>query len=90
MAIADSERQIICDGAFGDTKEPGPGPAMPGMGCDMAGGSSGGPFLLGYRRLGGQVNSVVSGAPRDEPEAIYGPYFDDRFTTLLEYAEERA
>jgi hypothetical protein len=45
-----------------------------GVGCDMTGGSSGGPWILSLGR-GNYINGLVSYGYDIEPRALYGPYF---------------
>jgi V8-like Glu-specific endopeptidase len=45
-----------------------------GIGCDMNGGSSGGPWILGLRR-GNLLNGIVTYGYASQPAAQYGPYF---------------
>jgi V8-like Glu-specific endopeptidase len=59
----------------------GEGPPPIGVGCDMSGGSSGGPWITRLRR-DNFLNSVVSYGYIDEPRALYGPYFDEAANLL--------
>ncbi len=52
-----------------------------GVGCDMTGGSSGGPWILALGR-GNYINGLVSYGYADLPGAIYGPYFSTATNTL--------
>lgn len=58
----------VDDGSFG-------APATIGIGCDMTGGSSGGPWILkfGTQNL---VNGLNSYGYNTQPLAMYSPYFD--------------
>ena len=61
-----------------DNLIPGTGALTMGIGCDMTGGSSGGPWVISGKVANkGFVNSVNSYKyiSPSEPEAIYGPYF---------------
>jgi hypothetical protein len=49
---------------------------MSGVGCDMTGGSSGGPFIIEYR-TGTYLNGNVSIRLLDAPGELYSPYFGD-------------
>lgn len=72
------EAQITCKASHGadDTGIPGSGPDPMGIGCDMTGGSSGGPWITMFQR-GSFLNSVNSYKyPSTQPNAMYGPYFD--------------
>jgi V8-like Glu-specific endopeptidase len=65
------------------TEEPGSGPAPVAVGCDMTGGSSGGPWIMGlndgysmgWHVNGGFLNGNVSYRYSNEPRALNGPYF---------------
>ncbi len=57
------------------------GPVTQGIGCDMTGGSSGGPWIFRLRR-GNYLNSVNSYGYNTQPEAMYGPYFGDAANVL--------
>ena len=49
-------------------------PSEIGVGCDMTGGSSGGPWLIGVQANGlGYVNSVTSNGSDASPQ-MHGPY----------------
>lgn len=68
-------RLITCASAYAVNDANGNGPDSTGVGCDMAGGSSGGPWILGLRRTN-LLNGVVSYGLEDTPDAIYSPFFD--------------
>lgn len=54
------------------------GPATNAIGCDMTGGSSGGPWIRVFNNTnGGYINSVNSYKYDTQPKAIYGPYHGD-------------
>ncbi|UCE00147.1 MAG: hypothetical protein JSV42_05355 [Chloroflexota bacterium] len=77
--------QQICAGSFAyrDTYPPSPYPVA--MGCDMTGGSSGGPWILNF---GGStpsqnyLNGNNSYRYPSHPEEIYSPYFDSDAKSL--------
>jgi V8-like Glu-specific endopeptidase len=76
--------QNIASYAASDTPTDGPGPDTIGIGNDLTGGSSGGPWVVGYSKAGGWVNSVnsykyVSPAM---PLEMYGPYFGNEALAL--------
>lgn len=55
-------------------------PATNGIGCNMTGGSSGGPWLINYAynsTNGNYVNGVNSYKYNNDPYSIYSPYFGD-------------
>jgi V8-like Glu-specific endopeptidase len=70
------------------------GKASPiGIGCDMAGGSSGGPWLVNYQpyQAGAlnTINGVVSYYAPGRPQQIYTPYFGSAAQQLYELALEQ-
>ena len=78
-------RQIICTASFAtwDTAYGG-SPLTQGIGCDMTGGSSGGPWLRSWNSGGGYVNGVNSYKyPSSQPGAMYSPYFDTTVKTNM-------
>ena len=46
-----------------------------GVGCDMTGGSSGGPWIIRLRR-GNMLNGITTYGYSAQPGAVYGPYFE--------------
>jgi V8-like Glu-specific endopeptidase len=70
------ERPVTCGAshAVDDDVSPTDGPYTIGVGCDMAGGSSGGPWILALGR-GNYINGLVSYGYDDEPDGLYSPYF---------------
>lgn len=75
----DGGSQQICAGSFAyqDTNPPGP-PFPVAMGCDMTGGSSGGPWILNFGGSAGG-NNLLNGNTSyryGRPEEIFSPYFD--------------
>lgn len=58
------------------------------IGCNMTGGSSGGPWLQEYNDQNGlgYINSVVSHRHSD-PNTMDGPYFDNDIKSLYDFAE---
>ncbi len=76
------ERPVICEAshAFDDAPVDNQGHPVSkgydpiGVGCDMTGGSSGGPWIMRLGR-GNYLNGLVSYGYDVEPGAIYGPYF---------------
>jgi V8-like Glu-specific endopeptidase len=78
-------RQIICAASWA-TWDNGYGgsPLTQGIGCDMTGGSSGGPWLREWNSGGGFVNGVNSYKyPTSQPGAMYSPYFDSTVKTSM-------
>lgn len=64
-------------------------PATIGIGCDMTGGSSGGPWILGFKRLGtngNYLNGLNSYGYSNVPNVMFSPYFGDMAQALWQYA----
>jgi V8-like Glu-specific endopeptidase len=76
----DGSRQVVCASsyAYSDTSF---SPATMGVGCDQTGGTSGGPWILGYG-TGNYVNGNMSYRYTSYPLEMFSPYFDDRAGTL--------
>lgn len=70
------QRMIVCAGswAYGDGSYAGE-PYPVGMGCDVTGGASGGPWIVGFRG-GSRVNGVVS-YRYDRAGEVFSPYFGE-------------
>jgi len=65
-----------CSAAFAVQDDMGgTGPDANGVGCDMTGGASGGPWILRLRR-GNLLNGVTSYGHDEMPAARFSPYFD--------------
>jgi hypothetical protein len=60
-----------------------------GIGCDMTGGASGGPWVIGARGPSGLgwVNSVNSYKYNSQPAAMYGPYLGTAAMQVFQAAE---
>jgi hypothetical protein len=77
---------VVCESshATDDTSVPGVGADPQGVGCDMTGGSSGGPWVIGWKNQtgpnplpgGGFVNGHNDYKYGTQPLAMYSPYFD--------------
>jgi V8-like Glu-specific endopeptidase len=81
----DGSTQQICAGSFAyaDTSMPAPSPVA--MGCDMTGGSSGGPWILKFGGSAGSqnlLNGHNSYRYSSHPEELYSPYFDSAAKSL--------
>lgn len=84
----DGTKMTVCKAPHG-TDDSSVSPPRIGIGCDMTGGSSGGPWILNYSSQGGNsnyVNGVNSWKYYAQPEAMYSPYFGDEFLSLRNYA----
>jgi len=85
----DGEHHEICatDWSTDDqpTGVPGADPQTIGVGCDLTGGASGGPWTLdlnGEPGSGNLVNGNVSYRYFDTPDRMYGPYFGNAAIAL--------
>lgn len=54
-----------------------------GIGCDMTGGCSGGPWIWRFGS-GNNLNGVNSYRRRSKPKELFSPYFDNRAKSLLD------
>jgi V8-like Glu-specific endopeptidase len=80
------------------TEVMGMGPAPVAVGCDMTGGSSGGPWVMGFNEgysfgwhvNGGFLNGNTSFRYTNEQRALYGPYFGNEALTLWDAARTTA
>lgn len=70
-----ARRLQVCSGPFGriDGADAG-GAVAVGMGCDLAGGISGAPWIRDFERTGGYVDGVASYKYRSHPKGLYGPH----------------
>jgi hypothetical protein len=84
------ERMIQCNGSYAYSDADFAAPPFPnGMGCDMTGGASGGPWIVNYggtgsdrNLLNGNVSYRFQGVQRYRE--FYSPYFDDAARELYE------
>lgn len=68
--------------ATDDLSMTGKGQSPIGIGCDLTGGSSGGPWIFRFKR-GSFLNGVISyGYDEEQPEGTYGPYFGPQANKL--------
>lgn len=81
-------RMVVCAAPFAVNDSGTPNPI--GIGCDMTGGSSGGPWLVNYRanQVGAvnRINGLNSYKYNTQPEAMYSPYFGNAFVNLRNFA----
>lgn len=73
----DGEHHHRCASSWAADDQPSGNPANPmtiGIGCDMTGGSSGGPWVVNYG-TDNFINSNVSYGYAGVPDEYYGPYF---------------
>jgi hypothetical protein len=82
----DGMRQHVCAASFATNDPFFKRRATIAIGCDMTGGSSGGPWILDFGR-GYYLNGVNSYGLRGLPNAIFGPYFGAGARALLDCAE---
>ena len=67
-------------------------PPTNGIGCNLTGGASGGPWLVNYvynSASGNYVNGVNSYKYNNDPNSIYSPYFGDGAINLYNTAGPR-
>ncbi|PIG90676.1 hypothetical protein [Gloeocapsopsis sp. IPPAS B-1203] len=87
----DGRRMIVCAAPYAVNDSGNPNPI--GIGCDMTGGASGGPWLVKYspNRFGAinQINGLNSYKYNHQPGAMYSPYFGSSFLSLRNYAIQR-
>jgi V8-like Glu-specific endopeptidase len=85
----DGRKLAYCKAPYA-TSDSSVSPARIGIGCNMTGGSSGGPWILDYAPdKSGEVNyinGVNSWKYYAQPNAIYSPYFGDDFLNLRKFA----
>jgi len=67
---------ITCSTAHAIDDVNGNGPDTIGVGCDLNGGSSGGPWIVSLRRKN-MLNGITTYGYFAQPNAVYGPYFDE-------------
>lgn len=79
---------IVCEGSL-SSRANANGPNPVGMGCDMGGGSSGGPWWISHNPYTGGpfnlVNSVMSFGFQGQPKESFGPYFGSGAKGLYEW-----
>ncbi len=66
-----------------------PYPATSAMGCDMTGGSSGGPWIVNLSPLSGAYNYLNGNNSyryTNRPKEMYTPYFDSSAKSLYDYS----
>jgi V8-like Glu-specific endopeptidase len=88
----DGDHQILCASSWATddqpTGTPGVDPPTIGIGCDMTGGSSGGPWIVdfsGIPGVGNLLNGNVSYGYIGVPNELYGPYFSDGAINLYNW-----
>ena len=76
------ETMQVCEASHAyDDAAVGGGADTIGIGCDMTGGSSGGPWIIALRR-GSYINGLNSYGYDAEPGAMYSPYFSSDTNAL--------
>ena len=79
------ERMVQCQSSFGHVDTlgiGGTGPLPFAIGCDMTGGSSGGPWVININGTAGASNNLLNGVNSykyvspSQPLEMYSPYFD--------------
>jgi V8-like Glu-specific endopeptidase len=68
--------QQICIGSYAESDTTN-SPAAVAIGCDLTGGSSGGPWIVSFRGTGGgnRINGLMSYGYASRKKASYSPYF---------------
>jgi V8-like Glu-specific endopeptidase len=88
----DGKKLTYCKAAYA-TSDTQFSPDTIGIGCDMTGGSSGGPWILNYTP--GQsgsfnyINGLNSYKYDSQPKAMYSPYFGNEFLDLRKFAIDK-
>ena len=88
----DGEHQHLCQSTWAADDNPSGDPSAPytvGMGCDMTGGSSGGPWVLDYSEWGGYLNGNVSYGYVGVPDQYYSPYFGDGAISVYDWLDSQ-
>lgn len=85
----DGKTMQICAGSFARNAIGSTAPIPVGMGCDMTGGSSGGPWVINFSGAHGDSN-LLNGNNSfrytvDDEDEIYSPYFGQSALDLLLY-----
>ncbi|MBD0347070.1 MAG: trypsin-like serine protease [Coleofasciculus sp. Co-bin14] len=85
----DGKKLAYCKAAYA-TSDSSVSPATIGIGCNMTGGSSGGPWLVSYGagKTGAvnYINGLNSYGYSNQPNAMYSPYFGKNFLDLRTFA----
>lgn len=76
-------RLIVCTASRATWDMTGVAPATQGIGCDMTGGSSGGPWVRAFSGTGGYINGVNSYKYTSQSGGMFSPYFDDAVKTAI-------
>jgi V8-like Glu-specific endopeptidase len=79
---------VVCNSQFGytdSTADPQGGPALSSIGCDMTGGSSGGPWIVAFGS-GNYVNGHNDWKFFATPQAMQSPYYDANWCSLINSA----
>lgn len=76
-------RLIVCAASRAVWDMTNVSPATQGIGCDMTGGSSGGPWVRAFSGSGGYVNGVNSYKYTSQSGGMFSPYFDDAVKTSM-------
>jgi V8-like Glu-specific endopeptidase len=85
-------RLIVCLASHAKDDPKGSDPATIGIGCDMTGGCSGGPWVVGFSGQAGAtnyVNGVNSYIYTSQPKALYSSFFGDGAKNLYDAVKNR-
>jgi V8-like Glu-specific endopeptidase len=77
------QRQQICAGSYAYDGSVGASPAPVGIGSDLTGGSSGGPWIWRFG-TGNHVNGVNSYRRSTHPQEMFSPYFGNAAKALFD------
>lgn len=79
----DGNRLYECDSQYATDLDFGTGLPMMGIGCDLTGGSSGGPWYRDFTANGGYRNGHNDWKLTEQPEAMYSPYYGNDWHDLV-------
>lgn len=84
-------KMTVCAASYATNDSGSPNPI--GIGCDMTGGSSGGPWMVSYNPdtsgAVNYINGLNSYKYGSRPAAMYSPYFGNEFLSLRTFAISR-
>lgn len=85
------ETQQICQTSFAYKDTGSTAPAPNAAGCDLTGGSSGGPWIIRFSGKAGnqnQINGVMSYGYTGRPKDSYSPYFGTAAKNFWDFAKQ--
>ena len=84
----DGRKMIENDSSYAYDGNPGCSPRTVGVGSDLTGGSSGGPWILNFGE-GNHVNGHQSYRRRSNPKEMFSPYFNNNAKSLFDDVRSR-